>query len=204
MEWRWLHDREALVAEVQADAAEREAQRAREAAAQKPRRMMPLPDFWRLIALLDWDHEGDDDAVLAPVVEALAALPKTDIRGFQERLTHLLYLIDTRAHALASGLLSEKDDYLSVDAFLFARCVVVANGQAFYDDVLAKPQTMPQDMEFEALLQLASAAWEQKTDGDDFDHETGCSYETYSNQAGWTTETAREPRGPQTAPCAST
>lgn len=50
--------------------------------------------------------------------------------------------------------------------------------------VLADPQQMPKDMEFEALLSVAPFAYQRKT-GQDFDHATPLNYETYSNQAGW-------------------
>jgi hypothetical protein len=43
---------------------------------------------------------------------------------------------------------------------------------------------MPKDTEFEALLGIASLAFEAKT-GESLDYETGCSYETFSNPAGW-------------------
>ena len=43
---------------------------------------------------------------------------------------------------------------------------------------------MPKDLEFEALLSLAPNAYELKT-GKDFEYGTGCSYETFSNVAGW-------------------
>lgn len=43
---------------------------------------------------------------------------------------------------------------------------------------------MPQEMEFEALLYLASTAYEQKT-GKDFEHVASVDYESFQNVAGW-------------------
>jgi hypothetical protein len=147
--------------------------------------------FWNLIGRLDWDHEGDDDAVVEPVVSALVALPETEIAEFQRILTEKLYAIDGRAWARESG--SEiwwGDDSLSVDGFLYARCVVVANGPALFEAVLKDPRKMPKDVEFEALLYVAPTAFERKT-GRDYEGYPGESeglpaYETFSNPAGWT------------------
>lgn len=186
LEWRWTHDREALEQEMRADDARRGALSRQQALAQKPKRMMSERDFWALIEKLDWSHTGNDDAVVAPLVAALADLPKTAIRHFAERLAYLLYNLDTREHAkhIGLGAFTEGGDGFSDDGFLYARCAVVANGQAVYENALATPEDMPKDIEFEALLSVASAAFEAKT-GEDLDYETGCSCESGSNVAGW-------------------
>ena len=72
----------------------------------------------------------------------------------------------------------------SGDGFLYTRCCVVANGQAFYDEVLADPAQMPKDLEFEALLYVAPDAFEAKT-GEEFDFAPALDFETGSNRAGW-------------------
>ncbi len=188
LEWRWIHDRPAFEAEVEAERARRESDRQRALLAQKPKRMLAEATFWAPIERLDWARTGDDDAVLAPLVAELAALPKTDIRGFQERLAYSLYRLDTRAHAMHIGGESFKEDgsYFSADWFLYVRCCAVANGRAFYEAALTDPACMPQDLEFESLLSAARVAWEKKTD-DDMDYETGCSFESFSNVEGWAT-----------------
>jgi hypothetical protein len=73
-----------------------------------------------------------------------------------------------------------------VDGFLYARCLVVANGREFYDAVHSDPTTMPKDADFEAILMLAADAYDRKTGlvWDELD-ETDVSYETFSNEAGW-------------------
>jgi hypothetical protein len=138
--------------------------------------MMALPAFWALIAQLDWRHKRNDDKVIAPVVEALAAKSVRAIKNFQERMATLLYQLDTKAHARRSGA--------SEDGFLYSRCACVAKGRDFYKTVRASPKKMPVGLEFEALLDIAARAHERKT-GRDFDYLTGCSYETGSNPKGW-------------------
>ena len=183
LEWRWLHDRQALQEEVRK--ADEELQLARQRP-QKPKKMIGEDEFWSIIAMLDWKHEGNDAEVLAPAIRGLAAKSTTDIRRFEERLSYLLYQLDTKAHASNSGELicdPESGD-VSADGFLYARCVVVANGREFYEAVLKDPTSMPKDVEFESLLGLARDAYESKT-GRDLDYSPGCSYETFSNEAGW-------------------
>jgi len=43
---------------------------------------------------------------------------------------------------------------------------------------------MVKDTEFEILLSLSSEAYYIKK-GKEFDYESGCSYETFSNKEGW-------------------
>lgn len=184
LEWRWLHDREALEEEYRQRVAESERRRR---LPQKPRRMLDEDTFWSIIALLDWSQEGNDERVLAPAIEALTQMSTLDIRRFEERLAYLLYQIDTAAHASNSlGPDSSDPHQVSPDAFLYARCVVVANGREFYEAVLRDPTRMPRQLEFEPLLTIAAAAYERKT-GNDFDYSTGCSYESFSNADGWPT-----------------
>ncbi|MCL2309572.1 MAG: DUF4240 domain-containing protein [Proteobacteria bacterium] len=141
--------------------------------------------FWRLIALFNWKKTGDDDAVIEPAIKALAQMSEEGIQEFEDLLAEKLYALDTEAHAKEIGdnaFLPGK--YFSPDWFLYVRCCVVANGREFYEKVLAQPAKMPKDMEFEAILYLASSAFERKT-GRGFDRSSPVSYETFSNAAGW-------------------
>jgi uncharacterized protein DUF4240 len=144
--------------------------------------------FWGLIDKLDWQHEGDDDAVVEPLVRALAMLPDAEIGSFQETLAQTLYDLDGRSWARESGdeIWLGEPDRLSVDTFLYARCAVVARGRETYDAVRGDPTRMPKNAEFESLLYVASTAYERKTglEWDDLD-DTAVSYETFSNEAGW-------------------
>jgi uncharacterized protein DUF4240 len=142
--------------------------------------------FWSLIAMLDWGNSGDDDLVIAPVVRALAQLPSDEVQSFQQRLAEKLFALDGRAWAResGSGVWWGEPDSVSADGFLYARCVVVANGRRFYEAVLANPAAMPKDMEFEALLHIAAKA-RALQGGPEDQPETTVSYETFSNARLW-------------------
>jgi hypothetical protein len=152
--------------------------------------------FWDIIGLFDWDRTGDDDAVLEPALRALAALDQDAIFTFDNILSEKLHALDTREHCRAcyAGELDpdDGDDYVSADDFLYARCVVVANGRDFYASVLADAAKMPQDMEFESLLSLPASAYERKT-GKEYEHVTPVSYESFQNSAGWAPTAATRP-----------
>src|SRR6478735_2562287 len=101
--------------------------------------------FWDIIELFDWDKTGDDDAVLEPAVQALAALDQDAdaIFSFANILSEKLHALDTREHCRScyAGELDPDNgnDYISADDFLYSRCVVVANGRDYYASVLADP-----------------------------------------------------------------
>ena len=138
--------------------------------------------FWQIINTLDWTQKTQKD-ILAPVIKQLAEMPIVNIYLFADKLAEKLYLLDTRLHGDAY-LAKQEDDYFSVDDFLYVRCAVVAEGQAYYEQVLNDPQTMPGDITFEPLLFLADAAYEQQV-GKQFDYQPTYNYETYSNKKGW-------------------
>jgi len=146
------------------------------------------PEFWRIIGLLDWNKTGDDDAVLRPAVKELAKKSIEEIAAFEEILTQKLYALDTMAHArsIGEGAYVNDEEYFSVDRFLYTRCCVVANGLEVYEAVLIHPEEFPKDLEFEALLGLARAAYEAKMGQECPGFDTSVSYETFSNQRGWT------------------
>lgn len=141
--------------------------------------------FWRIIGLFNWKRTGDDDAVLAPAVKALAQMRVADIQRFADLLAEKLHALDTQAHAREIGEAALREGaYFSVDEFLYARCAVVANGRAAFETILADPKQMFKDIEFEAILSVAPCAYERKTK-DEFNYDSPISYETYSNRAGW-------------------
>lgn len=117
-------------------------------------------EFWALIALLNWEEQGDDDAVLAPLIQALAQLPESKIYLFQERLAEQLHRLDARRFA---EQYPNYPDAFSVDGFLYDRLCVVANGRAAYEAVLADPSLMPTELSFEPLLYAADQAYLLKT-----------------------------------------
>jgi len=144
--------------------------------------------FWSLIDKFDWSKD-EDDAIIEPAVVALALLPDSQIADFQQVLARKLYALDGRAWARECGdqIWFGEPDRVAVDGFLYARCLVVANGREFYEAVRADPTTMPkEDADFEALLSLAADAYDRKTGlvWEELD-DTDVSYETFSNEAGW-------------------
>lgn len=141
--------------------------------------------FWQIIDLLAWEAGDDDDAILAPAVERLQQFSEEDIFRFQDILAEKLFLLDTQAFAeqLGEGRFGG-DQHFSVDVFLYARACVVANGQAFFRQVLQNPAKMPKEYTFEAILYLAQEAFERKT-GQDWTYLPQKSYETFSNREGW-------------------
>lgn len=149
---------------------------------------MTESEFWDLIESFDWDELGDDEAVVEPAVEKLAAGTVDNINAFTEHLHRFLYTLDTREHAryayLGEADPDNGDDYISADDFLYTRCVVVANGREYYAEVLNDPSQMPREMEFEHLLYVAPDAYERKT-GDDYDYASGWDFESFSNKEGW-------------------
>ncbi|WP_394845226.1 DUF4240 domain-containing protein [Pendulispora brunnea] len=150
--------------------------------------------FWQIIGLFNWNKTGDDDEIVAPAVGALSRMRVEDIEKFDDILAEKLFALDTEAHARNIGEESyvDEDSDFSVDLFLYARCCAVANGKSFFEEVLAHPEKMPKDMEFESILNLAGDAYVQKT-GEEFEHTPSTSYETFSNRTGW----AREGESPQ-------
>jgi len=142
-------------------------------------------EFWRIIALLDWEKTGDDEAVIAPAVDELSKLPVAFIYQFQDKLAEKLYQLDTQIHAENCGVNRwQSDKYFSADVFLYERCCVVANGKDFYEKVLKDATQMPKDIDFEPLLYLAANAYEKQTNTS-MQYAPAVSYETFSNKSAW-------------------
>lgn len=148
-----------------------------------------IPDdekFWPIIDLFDWTRIGEDEKVLQPALQELTKREVSDIELFQEVLAHKLYQLDTKEHAKNIGKHSydEKEQYVSADGFLYARCAAVAGGKEVYERALSHPAKMPKDIEFEYLLYLPMLAYELKT-GEEWKYSTKVSFETYTNIEGW-------------------
>jgi hypothetical protein len=124
-------------------------------------------EFWKIIDMFEWKHSGDDEKVLKKAIKYLSKKTDEDIYVFADILSKFLYDLDGKEYAenIGEGAYTNDDDKcFSVDEFLYSRCVVVANGTEFYYEVLNNPTSMPEDMEFEALLYLPSDAFELKHD----------------------------------------
>ena len=143
-------------------------------------------EFWDLINLLDWDNEGDDEAVVEPLVKALSHKSEEEIFSFEEILSEKLFQLDGEVYAVKRGFfgLKKKNEYISADDFLYTRCVVVVNGKDFFEDVVKNPKRFPHDLEFEMILVVSELAYLRKT-GKAMDYVPKVSYETYSNANKW-------------------
>ena len=118
------------------------------------------------------------------MVDYLARQPLAHIYRFSDILSEKLWHLDTRAHAQVFLNDPEEEGHLSSDDFLYTRCAVVANGQAYYEKILHSPEQMPMDLTFESLLYVALTAYNRKT-GKNFMAVSAFNYETYSNKQGW-------------------
>jgi hypothetical protein len=141
--------------------------------------------FWHIIGKLNWSAEADNE-ILAPAIEELSSYTTDEIYLFSDILSEKLYLLDTQKHAENIGRSSfKKGKYFSPDVFLYSRACVVANGRNYFEQILKKPELMPKNIDFEALIYLPQKAYAKKTGTYLFEHTPSKSYETYSNTAGW-------------------
>lgn len=138
--------------------------------------------FWEVMNLCNWEHEGEDDKVLAPVVKKLASFEDGKIFEFEKHMTKLLYDLDTKELIKAC---EKEDEYVSDDSFLYSRCVALINGKDYYNRVKAGIITTIWKMEFESILYVPANAWELKHGNDDYPYIDELSYETGSNKEGW-------------------
>lgn len=141
-------------------------------------------DFFSFTNMLDWDKQGDDEAVLEPLIAFLAKWGDSVIFAFHDKMSELLFSLDT--YDVAKNIM-EKSDYFSPDLFLYARCVALVNGSSYYNAILKGRKKLSADLDFESILYVPVKAWERlhNDDGDNYPHIPKVSYETYSNEAGW-------------------
>lgn len=143
-------------------------------------------EFWDAIALVRADllKDDDEDGAMADLHEHLVTLREPEILSFADHLAAALHALDTREHCDHAGEAAESED-----AFLFARCWVVAMGRKAYEMVKADPSKMPTsfDQWCEPLLYAAPDAWAAVTRKrpTDYAHVSPVSYESGSNAARW-------------------
>ncbi|MEH7321040.1 DUF4240 domain-containing protein [Priestia megaterium] len=180
-EWRRQTDPEGFALEIQKE----DEAFALKNSVPKPKKMLDNQVFWGIISLLDWSKE-DEEAIVEAAIKELSTFTAWKIRHFEETLSYKLFLLDTEEHAREIGeyRFSPQDQYFPPDLFLYARCAVVARGKEVFEDALSNPLKMLKDTEFEILLSLSSEAYNLKM-GKEFEYESGCSYETFSNKEGW-------------------
>jgi len=140
--------------------------------------------FWKIIALVDWDKEQDEEKI-APLITHLINLPTRQLYEFQDLLSEKLFLLDGEKYAKNIGESSyKKGKVFSVDHFLDVRACVIANGEKYFNWVLKHPEDMPKDIYFESLLYVVPQAWKRKT-GKDFSYLPLFNYHTFSNETAW-------------------
>lgn len=140
--------------------------------------------FWKTMELCDWEQEGDDDLVLQSVIEYLSTKEDSEIFGFENQMSELLYSLDTRKLAKQN---KKADGYFSEDEFLYSRCVALINGEVYYKNALLGKCPEMWGMEFESLLYVAPKAWALKHQKNESEYPNipPFSYETGSNTDGW-------------------
>lgn len=109
--------------------------------------------------LCDWDYEGDDDRVLAPVIESLKEKDDDMIFKFHDLMSELLYKLDTKKLVYQC---EKAEPYMSDDSFLYSRCVALINGPEYYIEAKSGKKEEIWDMEFESLLYVPQKAWALK------------------------------------------
>ncbi|MFJ3517877.1 MULTISPECIES: DUF4240 domain-containing protein [unclassified Streptomyces] len=150
---------------------------------------MTWADFWALIGTLNGEATQMGCRRLA---EELSRRSVPDIIGFAERHAEALYRLDQEKFGtLPVTDLSDRDGRpfpQSADQFLYARCAVVAAGQAvwegvFFDADKFAPYTSTK-YDGEWLLYVPDQAYELAT-GEERHRATRYSFETFSNRDGW-------------------
>ncbi|MFF7759360.1 DUF4240 domain-containing protein [Streptomyces griseorubiginosus] len=145
--------------------------------------------FWAQIATLNGSATQMGCQRLA---EELSLRPLPDIIGFAERHAEALYRLDQEKFGmLPVADLTDRDGRSfpqSADAFLYARCAVVAAGQAIWEGVFFDvdkfaPYTST-EFDGEWLLHVPDRAYELAT-GKEWDRSTQYCFESYSNKDGW-------------------
>lgn len=145
--------------------------------------------FWELIATLNGRATQASCRCLA---DELSRRSVPDIIGFAERHAEALYRLDQEKFGMLpvadmTGRTGEPFPQ-SGDGFLYARCAVVAAGQAewegvFFDVGKFAPYTATECLG-EWLLYVPDQAYELAT-GKKWDRSTRYCFESYSNRDGW-------------------
>ncbi|WP_445509595.1 DUF4240 domain-containing protein [Rossellomorea marisflavi] len=133
--------------------------------------------FWSLIDLIDTNQENPMEVLICH----LEKMSIERIYAFEETLSHKLFLLDRPEHAGVDG---ESEEYLSPDAFLYARCAVITEGQHYFDQVVKEAAEIDLEWDAEELLEVASEAYSRKTE-ETFEYVSRFDYETYSNTSAW-------------------
>jgi uncharacterized protein DUF4240 len=86
---------------------------------------------------------------MRPTIYLLARSDLDILRQVDETLAAKRYALDREEYARSTGF---GIDHYSVDMFLYNRCFVIANGNAFYERVLKQLSLMDKQMDFKSLF----------------------------------------------------
>ena len=145
--------------------------------------------FWALIATLNGKATHASCQRLA---EELSRRSVPDIIGFAERHAEALYRLDQEKFGILPVFdMTDRNGRpfpQSGDGFLYARCAVVAAGQAVWEgvffDVDAFAPYTSTEYDGEWFLYVPDQAYELAT-GKEWDRSTRYCFESYSNRDGW-------------------
>lgn len=145
---------------------------------------MSAIDFFHITDMyLDWEKQGDDLAVLEPLIALLSQWGDELIFAFDDTMAELLYSLDTKE--IAQKIYKGKE--FSADEFLYTRCVALVNSKPFYNNVVKGRRRLKNDLTFEAILCVPAFAWARRHGkaAKDYPHVTEFSIETMSNKEAW-------------------
>lgn len=147
------------------------------------KKMSAIDFFYLTDAYLDWEKQGDDLAVLEPLITLLAKWGDELIFAFDDMMAELLYSLDTRKIAQAIY----KGEEFSADEFLYIRCVALINSKPFYNDIINGRKKLKRNLDFEPILCVPAFAWERRHGkaASEYPYTTKFCYETMSNREGW-------------------
>lgn len=160
---------------------------------------MTTASFWELIEEAWQEHPAllkkRDAAVAAGNEKALTALADaiedSVIEGFENRLYDLerdelisfIHILEERLYHIDRSEIQEATDG-SDDGFLYARCYIVAMGEAYYNAVDKDPSKAAMDAEAEGFGFTAYSVYADRYD-EQFPRNSKHNIESGSNKAGW-------------------
>ncbi|WP_460727170.1 DUF4240 domain-containing protein [Nocardia heshunensis] len=154
--------------------------------------------FWALIATIDGRASRHSCRRLS---RYLASRPVTEIAGFAELLSEALYWLDQECFGLQPVIdtaTSRRVGTQSGESFLRARCAVVAAGREVYSSMFDRPVMFARytALDGQCLLSIVPEAFRERT-GLNWSRQTWLSFESYSNDSGWSGRFRKTPRYPQ-------
>ncbi len=126
---------------------------------------MDTVTFWKLIETAKQESNGNSDQQVSLLVDALAALPTSEIIEFDTILDHFMALSYTNELWAAAYIINGG---CSDDCFDYFRGWLIAQGETVFQNALRDPECLVdiaelEDIELEDMLRVARFAYESKT-----------------------------------------